>query len=299
MGHKNTGTEAFFETWMKSVTGFWDMTAKTWTGKSDAFETPFSHKGADRNRTQDSINSVLRMWQAATSMMNEPGAMDSFVEGMNASPEILLKVAQKGFEKSLQLQQQWIEKAGNIGKRTEAYSFENLDQDVFHAWSEIYEEEFRKFFNVPQLGLSRSYQERVGHLLDRFNLFQNAVAHFLSVLYLPMEKSFRVMQDEIEALTEGKKLPENSQEYYRMWIKILEGHYMTLFKSPEYTRVFNKALEAMEDFISARRDVLQDFIQSLPIPTQKEMDELYKEIYLLKKKVRQLEKKPQPKGLKT
>jgi len=32
-------------------------------------------------------------------------------------------------------------------------------------------------------------------------------------------------------------------------------------------------------------------MQSLPIPTNKDMDELSKELYLLKKKVRELEKK--------
>ena len=29
----------------------------------------------------------------------------------------------------------------------------------------------------------------------------------------------------------------------------------------------------------------------LPVPTQKEMDELYKEIYLLKKRIKELEKR--------
>ena len=41
----------------------------------------------------------------------------------------------------------------------------------------------------------------------------------------------------------------------------------------------------------AKHEMLQDFVQMLPVPTQKDMDGLYKELYLLKKRIKQLEKK--------
>jgi polyhydroxyalkanoate synthesis regulator phasin len=75
-----------------------------------------------------------------------------------------------------------------------------------------------------------------------------------------------------------------------MWVKILEGHFMTLFQSPEYNKSLGETMIALEDYISARNRILQDMLQSMPVPTRKEMDDLYKEIYLLKKKVRDLEK---------
>ena len=34
-----------------------------------------------------------------------------------------------------------------------------------------------------------------------------------------------------------------------------------------------------------------DMLQNLPIPTNKEMDELYKDLYILKKRVKELERK--------
>jgi len=46
----------------------------------------------------------------------------------------------------------------------------------------------------------------------------------------------------------------------------------------------------------ARHRMLTDMLQSLPLPTNKEMDELYKELYLLKKRVRELEKSSGEKG---
>jgi polyhydroxyalkanoate synthesis regulator phasin len=76
-----------------------------------------------------------------------------------------------------------------------------------------------------------------------------------------------------------------------MWLKILEGHYMTLFKSQEYTQALGKTLGSMEEFTMARQELLQDALQSLPVATDKDMDELYKELYELKKRIKQLEKK--------
>lgn len=118
------------------------------------------------------------------------------------------------------------------------------------------------------------------------------------LVYLPMEKSFKVMQEKMEELTREKQLPENSQDYYWMWLKILEGHYMTLFKSSEYTRTLSKTLDAMEDFITAKQEMLQDLLQAFPVPVQKDMDDLYKELYLLKKKVKQIEKRQEAIGSK-
>jgi len=187
-------------------------------------------------------------------------------------------------------QQQILDKIERIGNRTDAYRFDQIDQEALRAWSEIYQKEIRQYFNVPQLGLSRFYQERMNQVLDKFNVFNTSLTEFLQLLSLPFEKSFQVMQEKIEELAKNGDLPEDSRAYYRMWVKILEGHFMTLFQSPEYNKVLGETMDALEDYLSARNRVLQDMLQSLPVPTRKEMEDLCKELYLLKKKVRRLEK---------
>jgi polyhydroxyalkanoate synthesis regulator phasin len=66
---------------------------------------------------------------------------------------------------------------------------------------------------------------------------------------------------------------------------------MTLFKSPEYSQTLGKTLNAMGEYTVARKKILEDVLQMLPVPTHSEVDELYKEIYLLKKRLKKLEKK--------
>jgi hypothetical protein len=52
-----------------------------------------------------------------------------------------------------------------------------------------------------------------------------------------------------------------------------------------------KTLDTLNEFMAIRQEVAEDLLQTLPVPTQKEVDDLYKEIYLLKKKIKALERR--------
>ena len=188
------------------------------------------------------------------------------------------------------LQQQWLEKIDRIGQSTPAFDFDSLDEEVFKAWTEIYEQEFRQFFHIPQLGLTRFYQEKLYQALDKHNRFQSQFMEFMHLIYLPVEKSIKVLQQQLSELARTGKLPESSNDYYKLFVKILEGHYMSLFKSPDYVTAMSKTLDTLEDFVAVRDNIAQDFLKTLSMPTQQELDEVYKELYHLKKRLKILEK---------
>jgi len=47
----------------------------------------------------------------------------------------------------------------------------------------------------------------------------------------------------------------------------------------------------MSEFSMAKNAVLEDFLSAFPIPKQTDMDDLYHELYVLKKRIKALEKK--------
>jgi len=277
--------ESLMSFWMKSATDFWGSTYRMW---SDATE-PFQSKGL-KSQFQK-LESAPKMWQSFISTLSTPESVNALFKGTSILPEAMLQTLQSGWGGYSDLQKEWLEKTSRIGKRMEAYKFEDIDKDLFKAWSEVYEKEFRQFLSVPQIGLTRFYQERIGQTLDRLNLFEIAMSEFMSLLNLPMEKSAKAISERLEEATEKGELSENFEEYYREWIKILEGHYMVLFKSTEYIQVLNNVLDAGENYSSAKNHLIEDILQSSPVATNKDMDELYKEIYLLKKEVKKLSKK--------
>ena len=274
--------------WLKDATDMWlNMAQAVPSGTDSALKT----QTAVQNRFTRQLETNLNLLKSFSRMMSEPESASAAANSFSALPEILLKMAGSGFDVAMQIQNHLMEKAGNIGKRTEAYNFDNLDQDVFKALTEIYEKELRQYLKIPPLGLTRFYQERFNELLDKHNLFETTLAEFLSILYLPMEKSFRVLQEKLQEMAEEGHLPSDTKESYGMWLKILEGHYMNLFKSREYTDALHRTLNKLEDFLIAKNDAMRDFLQLMPVVTHRDMDDLYKEFHLLKKRVRELEKK--------
>ena len=297
MDEKNDKDETkpdFLSAWMQTAGDVWGNMFRTWSDAAATFRPPAAAPGGASGHTQASLDAAMKTWQVLSSIMARPEIMDSIFKGSGTMPEILMQLAQSSLAGFLGFQQKWFERADRIGKSTEAYKFEDLDENAFRAWNEIYEKEFRQFFHIPQLGLTRFYQEKVNQTLDKFNLFQTAISEFLRLLYLPVTKSFSVIQEKLGELSEAGELPEDPQKYYQMWIKILEGHYMTLFQSTEYVETMGKTLDAMSEFSAAKNDLIQDMLNMLPIPKQKDMDDLYKEIYLLKKRIKALERKLEP-----
>ncbi|MEW5908828.1 MAG: poly(R)-hydroxyalkanoic acid synthase subunit PhaE [Thermodesulfobacteriota bacterium] len=280
--------------WMKIQKEYWEPMTKAWLEASSGFfkpQTSPQKNGQETNRLMRSLQVAFSTGFALFSGMSKSGFMDVFTKKQIGLPEIWMKMVMSGLEGLFDIQKQWIEKAGRIGSTVKAYEFESLDKNFIKVWETLYDKEFRKFFQIPQLGLGRFYQERINETLDAFSKFQSGMGEFLRLLLLPFEKTLQVIQEELQQKAAEGTLPDNADEYYRLWIKILEGHFMTLFKSPEYAETMAGALSSFEDFISARDRVLRDLLQTLPIPSHKDLDELSREIYLLKKRVSVLEKK--------
>jgi hypothetical protein len=274
--------------WLASAADLWLGLAKNAPGDSDA---ALKTQTAIQNRFTQQLETNLNLLKSLSRIMSEPESAAAAANSANALPEILLKMARSGFDAAMQIQNHLMEKAGRIGKHTEAYNFDNLDQDVFRALTDVYEKELRQYLKIPPLGLARFYQERFNEMLDKHNLFETTLAEFLSILYLPMEKSFKVLAERLQQMAEEGRLPSEARESYALWLKILEGHYMNLFKSREYTDALHRTLNKLEDFLVARNDAIRDLLQLLPVATHRDLDDLYKEFHLLKKRVRELEKR--------
>jgi len=274
-------------TWMKTATEFWGDMAKVWPTAEPKFDQD-SEIGSV-GRFQAMLASHMKLWDAAAKALAEPGGMEAMVKGFQTAPDASMRFFQTSIDGVVELQKRWTDRVQKIGETTEPFDFSDLDTEFLNRWTDTYKQELHQFLNVPQLGLTKFYQEKFNRAVDKHNLFQAAQMEFLHLLSVPVEKSFRVMQDKLSKIAEDGELPEDSKYYYQMWIRILEGHFMTLFQSNEYTETMGKTLDAMNQFLSARREVLEDMLQSVPVATHKDMDELYKEIYHLKRRIRELE----------
>jgi len=274
--------------WMQSAMNLWKKMAASQQVDNNFFQSDTSFTGS--KKTDQFFSSSMNMIQLIVSSLFEPDNIDATLKKTDAISSASLEILKQVTESVMELQTQWIERCIRIGKETKAYSFDDMDKEIFTTWKNIYEKEFQHFFQMPTIGLFRYYQEHVNTAADKYNLFNESMSEFIFMLYIPFEKTAQIFLKEIEnKLSEGE-LSNNGKDYYNQWIRILEGHFMSLLKSKDYTEVLNQTIQTYVDFKKAKEDVLIDMLQQIPVPTNKEMDELYKEIYDLKQQIKSLTK---------
>ena len=284
------GMTSMFTTWMKSMGDFWGSTAPQWSATQLQQPTGAQSSHGATPKSQAAVAAALKNWQTMAGAMATPESVTALFKGSGAMPELLLKLAQTSMGSVVELQQNMIQRLGRIGDSVEAYQFEDLDENVSRLWTDIYEKEFRQFFRVPQLGLMRTYQEKANQMVDKFNLFQSTLSEFLSLLNLPFNRSVQVMQEKLGEMAESGELPDNTKDYYNLWIRVLEGHFMTLFQTQEYVETLGRTVNAFADFSAAREAAMEDMISLLPVAKKTEMDDMARELYELKKRLKKLEK---------
>jgi hypothetical protein len=117
------------------------------------------------------------------------------------------------------------------------------------------------------------------------------MAEFIYMLYLPVKKSLRAMKG-VGGMGRQETPPEDFREYYKGWLKILEGHYMTLFQSAEYTRTLVQTLTALQEFTLAKDALMSEAMAALSLPSRRDLDALYREMYELKKSMKDVSDVP-------
>jgi hypothetical protein len=294
MGEKKQdpfGFEAMLGAWTESMNAFWSSVASP---TAAAGEKPDASPGSENRSSSarlDAMGKAVRSWHTITAAMTAPESVNALLKSAGAMPDILAQLTQSAMDSLLELQRSAMAQTERIGTSVEAYRFENLDENMLHVWTEIYEKEFRRFFQIPQLGLTRTYQEKLNTAMDAYNRFQSTFAEFLRLLTLPFGQALVVMQDQMGELAANGELPDDSQVYYRMWVKVLEGHFMTLFQTPEYVETLGQTIGVLTEFSEAKNTLLEDMLQCLPVASRTELDDLARQVYELKKRVRQLEQR--------
>jgi hypothetical protein len=293
MNEKNDdplGMATMAAAWIKAMGNLWANPSMPWDapqGQQQAGEKAGTHTGS---KAQAAMATALNNWQTMVAAMAAPESMNALFKGSGAMPELLLKLSQTSMSSMTELHEKMIRRLARIGDSVEAYQFKDIDENMFRVWTDIYEKEFQQFFQIPQLGLLRTYQEKANQVADKYNLLQSTLSEFTRLLSMPFNRSMLVMQEKLSEMATSGELTEDTKFYYNMWVKVLEGHFMTLFQTPEYVETLSRTITALADFAKARNAAMEDLLGMLPVAKRSEMDDMARELYQLKKRLRELEK---------
>lgn len=281
------------EAWMDTAKNFWkDIgAAQQDTSSEQGFSCNFDMSDdfdEDKYKTYQTWQHSINNFTSFLHLMSAPENRDSVMKGANAFGEAMVKATGESLENITEFQAQLVDSFSKVSQHTRAYNFDELDHKAFESFRELYRSELQKYLYVPKIGLPRESQEELSQLLDRSNIFYSHLLELLYLFYVPFEKTNRVLQKRMKEMLEKGEFYEDGKQAYNDWVRILEGQYMELLKSKEYTHVLNNTIGSLAEYKNVKNNVIGAFLKELQIPTNKDMDAVYKDLYQMKKKIQQL-----------
>jgi class III poly(R)-hydroxyalkanoic acid synthase PhaE subunit len=150
-----------------------------------------------------------------------------------------------------------------------------------------YEATLGKILRAPTMGFFREVAERTNRTADAYVRFNAALAQYFVPFYQTgLRAGERVFQRLMEF--QGREVtPQTLREFYRIWWTINEDLHFQMFRSEEFTRLLGEVVRAGLLFKKQFDELSDEIIGLTNLPTKKEMDEVYRSVYELKKEVRQ------------
>ena len=94
----------------------------------------------------------------------------------------------------------------------------------------------------------------------------------------------------------NKKIPEIPQDMEhldaskRVWIDIFENDFTQLFDSQKFSENFGKLISSELELSKHWNNMLSTLLETANVPTKNDIDEIYKELHSLRKRISKLEK---------
>jgi len=154
---------------------------------------------------------------------------------------------------------------------------------------EFYQESVGRFLAVPQFGIPRESLNQIMTAFDSYYRFMGAIGDFLVKFNIPLKDSLEILQKAIkerEGTDDGFK---SAKEIYDFAVNILDKRYDGYIKSSEGVQIVVDVVEKYLDYKKKSSAVRDIWFRSLSIPTSREMEDVYRGIYDLKKKTRKQE----------
>jgi len=163
-------------------------------------------------------------------------------------------------------------------------------QDFFNLWLKTYETAFGRAFKMPAIGptgeKSKNMMKGFSTFTDLYTSGMDSSIDFQSV----STEAMRRMQEKTASKVEGGECnPRQYKDIYDTWMETYSETFKEYLKSGHFAADTGKFMSSLMEFQIHNREMLEEnYLKPMNLPTKTEIDEINKELYSLKKHVKQL-----------
>jgi len=293
MEEKKAGKDCFHEVskdWMEATCTLWGNTFKLQDELTGSLPSMWKLYTDSLSKSDKSVNLSDSLNKFMISFYSDPSNLTIFSSTWEVLPLLVTSLSQNLIKFFTEVQNKLLSSFNRWNQEGAVLGFDDFRANIATLWKDMYESDFQKFFKIPQLGIGRNYQEQANSAMDTANKAMIAFSEFIGLLYIPVEKAGAVVMDELKKMMDNGQIPEDPKVIYTIWIKALEGHFMEMLQSSEYVNAMHSLIDTISDHKESKAKLVNAMLQQLGIPTNSEMDELYQELYTLKKRLKTVEK---------
>jgi class III poly(R)-hydroxyalkanoic acid synthase PhaE subunit len=161
---------------------------------------------------------------------------------------------------------------------------------IFHNLFHAFDSTVGRVFHVPAVGKDREKVELLLRSMDDLSVFLAKNTEYQQMMYVTGLAAFeKVIATVAEKVSKGEEM-KGFDEFFDLWLNVSEKTYYALFKTEDFSKRQGELLEASLNVRKHFFKLMELYLYDFPVAVRSEMDDLYKTIYDLKKKVKSLEK---------
>ncbi len=162
--------------------------------------------------------------------------------------------------------------------------------ELTEAYRSAYNQTAGRLVTSPNLGITREFNSHLmegGDALAVLNLANTEYSAMVAELW---DAAFKKFGEELTVLTEKGGKIENVRDLVAFWTHCAEEVFLEAFGGQRYTLVQGKLLNANMQYRISQRRIMEKCFEALDMPTRREVDEVHRRIYELKKEIKALRK---------
>jgi class III poly(R)-hydroxyalkanoic acid synthase PhaE subunit len=147
-----------------------------------------------------------------------------------------------------------------------------------------------KVFHIPAVGKDREKVELIMRGFDDLAVFLARNTAFQYKIYITgIEAMEKVLESVAQKIRNGEEI-KTFEEFFDLWIDVSERKFFEVFRTEEFSLMQGELLDSSLNVRRHFQKLMELYLFDLPVALRSEMDDLYRTVYDLKKKVRNLEK---------